>query len=271
MLRENGVEGQLYFKPAFTSGGKGILSVTSLDDLEAINMDAALKSMFGEKGGVSEAVKAEYGFTEEINPPFILEECITAAPAPSSPVMQALGNTVLPCCDQLLEGETQIGTVFPSSLPESVQDSCKAAFEKLRTILGDQRGFSGVDFVIEAGSLDPVLVDLNMARPNWSHYFLMFRDGLPEKPPVWVGRRASFRHAAEQGINYSAILLRLKEACIDFDYTTGRGVALIQSSIDTTINSYVTKMFVAAGTIGEFHALNDTLDRLVRESDSFQM
>jgi hypothetical protein len=163
-----------------------------------------------------------------------------------------------------MNGIIRQGNVFPSQLPETVQDSCKAAFHKLRTLLSDQQGFYGVDFVIEAGSLDPVLVDLNLARPNWSHYFQLFMDALPEKPPIWSGRYANFRHAAEQ--NYSTILLKLKEEQISFDYSTGRGIAMLQVSLDADINFYSTKVFVGASTTRELDALNKTLDRLILEA-----
>ena len=85
---------KLYFKPAFTSGGNGITSFSLVEGLLAIDVDAALKAAFLEEIGVSDEVKADYGFSEENNPPFILEEGITAAVGLASPVLQAIGGMV---------------------------------------------------------------------------------------------------------------------------------------------------------------------------------
>ena len=268
LLREGGVQGKLYFKPAFTSGGNGITSISSVEDLLTIDIDAALKAAFLEVGGVSDEVKAEYGFSEENNPPFILEEGITAAPGLASPVLQALGDTVLPCCDQVMNGMKHGGNVFPSRLPEHVQDRCRASFQKLQAVLSNQRGFYGVDFVIEEGTLEPVLVDLNMARPNGNHYFQLFRDSLPVRPPVWSGRRANFQRAVEQGIDYSVIMRMLREAGIALDFATGVGVAMIQVSLNVSSSIYTTKVFVGARTVEEFETLNAAVDTLIRQSNS---
>lgn len=268
LLRQDRVQGKLYFKPAFTSGGNGITSVSSLEDLLAIDIDAALKEAFLEVGGVSDEVKAEYGFSEENNPPFILEEGIKAAPGLASPVLQALGDTVLPCCDQVMNGMKHGGNVFPSRLPEHVQEGCMVSFKKLQAVLSNQRGFYGVDFVIEEDTLEPVLVDLNMARPNGNHYFQLFRDSLPVRPPVWSGRRANFHRAVEQGIDYSVIMRMFREAGIALNFATGVGVAMIQVSLNISSSSYMTKVFVGARTEKEFDTLNAAVDAIIHQSDA---
>ena len=132
----------------------------------------------------------------------------------------------------------------------------------------NQRGFYGVDFVIEEGTLEPVLVDLNMARPNGNHYFQLFRDSLPVRPPVWSGRRANFQRAVEQGIDYSVIMRMLREAGIALDFATGVGVAMIQVSLNVSSSIYTTKVFVGARTVEEFETLNAAVDTLIRQSNS---
>ena len=259
LLLEDGVA-QMFFKPAFTSGGNGITRVSCLDDLEAIDMKTALEDVFMEVGGVSDEVKLEYGFDVERNPPFILEEGITSAPGMASPVLLALGKVVLPCCDQIMAGMKHGGNRYPSQLPQFVQQRCADAFSKLQAEL-NQSGFWGVDFVIEAGTLEPVLVDLNMARPNGNHYFQLFRDALPVRPPIWAGRRANFSQAVEQGIDFAAVLAKLEETGIALDFSTGCGVGMVQVAKKQSV--YSTKVFVGAKSDEEFDRLNAVVDHIL--------
>jgi hypothetical protein len=209
-----------------------------------------------------------------------------------------------------MNGMKHGGNVFPSRLPAHVQEGCVAAFHKLQEVLSNQvatfcfikanfntqlygnllmcwkpetrktrtprlpaqRGFYGVDFVIEDGTLDPVLVDLNMGRPNGNHYFQLFRDSLPVRPPAWSGRRANFDRASELGLDggFAAVMQKLRDAGIALDFASGVGVGMVQVAVDRGRDRFVAKVFAGARSAGELDAINATLDHMIRESETKQ-
>ena len=156
------------FKPTFTQGGID----ASQADIDALPI-AEILSQLGEN---AEA----YGYTASSSI-FMLEEYIDTEPGMPSPAAFCLNSQVLPVCDQIIGAASFVhgGNEFPSTLPSPLVKKCRAAMTALRDEWSHLKGFWGVDFVIDRHTQEPVLVDLNMSRPNGNHPALIHASTLP--------------------------------------------------------------------------------------------
>jgi hypothetical protein len=212
LLSGEGIQSML-FKPSFTQSGRGISQVKSLDDIYALKLEGFVADI-GDCGG-------EYGYDDD-TALFLLEEHIDVAEAFPSPVVQALGSVQLPVCDQVLNGMVHAGNTYPSAMPPSVTMAVAVAFSKLKEQLSDLNGFWGADYVIERTTLEPVLVDLNMARINGNHVPLIFASNLEQPPPHWE----CVKRTMPQKSPLTTISLFLKAGLI-LDRGTGFGIQFL--------------------------------------------
>jgi len=182
LLNENGVE-KMIFKPTFGQGGLGVTMVTCTEDLEGLPIEELLLNVLGEDGSKGE----EYGYKEGSRL-FLVEEFIKVAAGLPSPAVICLGDYIN-ILDQVLSPDDPFvhrGNQCPTALQPLVRDRCIHSMRSLHGAWSHLRGFWGVDFVIEAGTLDPILVDLNMCRPNGSHGPSILESCLPGNPQrVW--------------------------------------------------------------------------------------
>jgi len=100
--------------------------------------------------------------------PCIVEEYVGATDGPS-PTVYMCGERVLAIADQLMVGGANEGNVIPCTAAAELQ----AAMAQAGAAIGRHLGLTshwGMDFVIDTsnGTETPILVDLNMGRPNGS-------------------------------------------------------------------------------------------------------
>merc|ERR1719210_1242517 len=133
---------RLVLKPSWASGGDGIIIDVAEADLAAFEFPS---------GG---------GHTA------ILEEFVVGCGA--SPTLYMIGGE--PCAllaDQILqcEGVVNDGNRWPSpTASEQLTQTCIAAASEIQRVWGLKSQW-GLDFVIDQGGV-PIVVDLNMGRPN---------------------------------------------------------------------------------------------------------
>lgn len=248
LLQKHGVESAL-FKPSFACSGMGIEEITCPADIDSL----PLTQLLGCLG--STETRAEYGYDRGIEgAPFILEEKIRVAAGLPSPVVQALGARSFPCCDQVLEGHVHMGNAFPSRLPPAVGRACEASFAALRALPEFQHlsGFWGVDYVVEEGTHEPVLVDLNMARPNGNHFNLVFRSFMPHPSPVWTTRKVYYPQCKP-----AVVVSALKQAGVSMDADTGCGAWVL-----SFVAGQKGRVFVGGNTQGEVDSLVARVDEI---------
>jgi len=183
LLNENGVE-KMIFKPTFGQGGYGVNVVTSREDVDALPIEEIFNSILGEDGSKGE----EYGYTEESRL-FLIEEFIDVAPGLPSPAVITLTSEYINILDQVLASDDPFvhsGNSVPTMLEPALKDACVDATRRLVRAWSHLRGFWGVDYVIERSSMEPILVDLNMGRPNGSHAPSILESTLPTNPKrIW--------------------------------------------------------------------------------------
>lgn len=97
----------------------------------------------------------------------ILEEMVVGCKPVQSPTLYMIGDS--PCeflADQVLsrDGATNLGNKYPSNLPADLLPMCTAAAKKINQTWKLTSNW-GLDFVLNDSGI-PIIVDLNMGRPN---------------------------------------------------------------------------------------------------------
>ena len=112
---------------------------------------------------------------------YTIEEMIGAKGGPS-PTVYMCGSTPIAIADQVMEGASNVGNFIPSTAPSKMQQAMVEAGKAIGDYLG-LRGQWGLDFVVDEATQNPVIVDLNMGRPNGNlSYFLWHSRQTP--PPA---------------------------------------------------------------------------------------
>jgi len=137
-LREQGY--QVVLKPADGLGCQGLVLDASKSDLAPIT-----------SGEIA---------------PCIVEEMVGAKNGPS-PTIYMCGEHVLMIADQLMKDGTNEGNVAPSTISSKLQSEIAKAGKALGRYLGLTSQW-GMDFVMNPVTGDPIIVDLNLGRPNGS-------------------------------------------------------------------------------------------------------
>jgi hypothetical protein len=130
-------------KPSWASGGDGIIV------------------------DVSEEQLGTFMFPAEEHCTAILEELIEGIGELQSPTLYMVGSLSCgPLADQILAegGTVNEGNRWPSDLPEGLTQTCIEAARTIQQVWGLTSNW-GLDFVIDRQGT-PVIVDLNMGRPN---------------------------------------------------------------------------------------------------------
>ena len=90
-----------------------------------------------------------------------------------SPTVYMIGSTPIAVADQLMDGTRNKGNISPSSADAELQRAMTEAGVAIGNHLG-LTGQWGLDFVIDESTRAPVVVDLNMGRPNGSLAYYMW-------------------------------------------------------------------------------------------------
>eukprot|EP00931_Biecheleriopsis_adriatica_P053031 TRINITY_DN3096_c0_g1_i3.p1 TRINITY_DN3096_c0_g1~~TRINITY_DN3096_c0_g1_i3.p1 ORF type:complete len:517 (-),score=108.28 TRINITY_DN3096_c0_g1_i3:428-1978(-) len=130
-------------KPSWASGGEGIII------------------------GVTEEQLERFRFPSGDEYTAILEELIEGLEELQSPTLYMIGGEACgPLADQVLKdgGSVNDGNRWPSTLPDSMTQTCIRAAKALQQVWGLSCQW-GLDFVLDRQGA-PIIVDLNMGRPN---------------------------------------------------------------------------------------------------------
>jgi len=154
-----------------------------------------------------------------------------------------VGSRVAVVADQLLTpcGTVNLGNISPASqVSQSIVSAMSRACEELGKHLG-LIGQWGVDFVIDELDGTPVMVDLNMGRPNGSLSYYCWRARQPLPPLVEVSRDVLNGTAARRALalacssycppeSQTLVLLAasLKSAGLLWDSKRGSGIIIAQ-------------------------------------------
>lgn len=103
---------------------------------------------------------------------YIIEEMV-GAPGGPSPTVYMCGKTAVVVGDQIISKTALQGNIVPSSMPEAMQQAMADTGAAIAEFLG-LKGHWGMDFAIDEAQR-PVVVDLNMGRPNGSLAFFLWR------------------------------------------------------------------------------------------------
>jgi hypothetical protein len=192
-------------KPAGGSGSVGISLDVKMSDLPSV------------------------GDTERGDKEIILEEMIGAVgmPRPPSPTVYMCGREVIAVADQLLEGINNAGCIIPctSVSPIVVQQMTHAA-----VALGSYLGLTsqwGLDFVVEPITQRPIIVDLNMGRPNGNLAYFLWRQTKASLPvPGGLTMLTTTRWVTDDTPDYSIdeFMALLQEAGLCWSDSRGYGV-----------------------------------------------
>eukprot|EP00403_Amphidinium_massartii_P043188 CAMPEP_0178437926 /NCGR_PEP_ID=MMETSP0689_2-20121128/35278_1 /TAXON_ID=160604 /ORGANISM="Amphidinium massartii, Strain CS-259" /LENGTH=486 /DNA_ID=CAMNT_0020060211 /DNA_START=58 /DNA_END=1518 /DNA_ORIENTATION=+ len=141
LQRECPPDTPLVLKPANGSGGCGVILNAQEADLERFDFRTASCA--------------------------ILEEMVIGCKPAQSPTIYMIGDT--PCgflADQVLseDGATNLGNKYPSNLRTDLLPLCVEAAQAINQVWGLKCNW-GLDFVINSSGI-PIIVDLNMGRPN---------------------------------------------------------------------------------------------------------
>lgn len=117
---------------------------------------------------------------------YIIEEMI-GAPGGPSPTVYMCGKTAVVVADQIMTGTSLQGNIVPSSMPEAMQQAMIDTGAAIGEFL-QLKGHWGMDFVVDEASQQPVLVDLNLGRPNGSMAFFLWRSQQISPPDLASGR-----------------------------------------------------------------------------------
>ena len=154
----------------------------------------------------------------------IVEEMV-GAPGQPSPTVYMVGRRVAVVADQLLSpcGTLNMGNVSPAAQVDALlTDAMSAACVELGTYLG-LVGQWGVDFVLdELGT--PVMVDLNMGRPNGSLSYFCWRARQPD--PQFALVASTF--CLPEGLTLAPFAKSLKAAGRLWDAKRRSGIILAQ-------------------------------------------
>ena len=113
---------------------------------------------------------------------YIIEEMI-GAPGGPSPTVYMCGKTAVVVADQIISGTALQGNFVPSSMPSATQQAMADTGAAIAEFLG-LKGHWGMDFAIDEASQQPVVVDLNMGRPNGSLSFFLWRSQQVPRPDI---------------------------------------------------------------------------------------
>lgn len=126
-----------FIKPTDGIGGGGIVKITSLDDIQ------------------------KYKFTRQV----ALEEFINVDRYHDgmavTPSVQYMGSNVLTIIDQLVDGVSYIGSVYPARISDDVKNECMRVCQEVVDFIKPQ-GYGGFDLVISNNK--PYIIDPNTGR-----------------------------------------------------------------------------------------------------------
>lgn len=132
---------RLVLKPSSGSGGRGVILDVAESDLDEFDFNTGA--------------------------PAILEEMVVGGESVQSPTLYMIGD--VPCgllADQVLseDGTVNFGNKYPSNLRTDLLTMCTTAAQTLNKAWNLKANW-GLDFVVNADGI-PIVVDLNMGRPN---------------------------------------------------------------------------------------------------------
>ena len=167
-----------------------------------------------------------------------LVEEMVGAPGKPSPTVYMVGSSVAIVADQLLTacGTVNLGNVSPATqVAPSVLRTMGYACSALGRHLGLQ-GQWGVDFVLDDHN-QPVMVDLNMGRPNGSLSYYCWRarqlppslhdkDTHLAEPPMLAMAASTF--ASPEHLRLATFASSLKAVGLLWDAARGDGIILAQ-------------------------------------------
>ena len=218
---------RLVLKPASGSGGAGVvLNATKADvdvlacEMAAQEAQAPLQPQGTRMGRFVVRPAADAPRLEDT----ILEEMV-GAPGQPSPTVYMVGRRVAVVADQLLSpcGTLNMGNVSPAAQVDALlTDAMSAACVELGTYLG-LVGQWGVDFVLDEHGT-PVMVDLNLGRPNGSLSYYCWRARQPD--PQFALVASTF--CLPEGLTLAPFAESLKAAGRLWDAKRRSGIILAQ-------------------------------------------
>lgn len=141
---------RVVLKPADGLGCAGLV----LDATEAdLNPSCVADFLSGERWTVEEMVGVKGGI---------------------SPTVYMIGSSPIAVAEQLMEGPKNKGAITPCDANTVLQHAMTEAGKAIGAHLG-LKGQWGLDFVIDEATQAPVVVDLNMGRPNGNLAYFMWR------------------------------------------------------------------------------------------------
>ena len=176
---------RLVLKPASGTGGTGVVLNATQADVDKLK--AQMRSAEERKGRCAAAAPGTAAPGTAGAEETIIEEMV-GEPGKPSPTVYMVGSHVTVVADQLLTpcGTVNLGNVSPvTQVGPSVVRAMIRACEELGKHLG-LVGQWGVDFVINEHDGVPIMVDLNMGRPNGSLSYYCWRSRQPPPPLVEV-------------------------------------------------------------------------------------
>jgi len=117
--------------------------------------------------------------------PCMVEEFVGVKNGPS-PTVYMCGDRVLAIADQLMVDGVNEGNIIPSMCSNALQVQMAEAGSAIGRYLG-LKSHWGMDFVIDTATGNPIIVDLNMGRPNGSLANYMWRSVQPRPPAALSG------------------------------------------------------------------------------------
>jgi len=152
---------RLVLKPSSGSGGCGVILDASEVDLDKFDFNSGASA--------------------------ILEEMVVGHELVQSPTLYMIGD--MPCgllSDQVLskDGATNLGNKYPSKLRTDLFSVCVAAAQAVNKAWSLKANW-GLDFVIDAKGI-PIIVDLNMGRPNGNLAVRMWASRCPRLLSIYT-------------------------------------------------------------------------------------
>jgi len=225
----------LVLKPAAGSGGDGVRLNATVADLHSVVAQMRSNARRTTQHGHFSVVSMK---TEEET---ILEEMV-GEPGQPSPTVYMVAAHVAVVADQLLTpcGTANLGNLSPATqVAPNVVEAMVRACVALGTHLG-LRGQWGVDFVLD-DMATPVMVDLNMGRPNGSLSYYCWRARQPPPPHQPSEEQDCLTPRARQelglacttfyppaGLRLAALAQDLQERGLLWNESHGEGIVLAQ-------------------------------------------